>query len=262
MEENFRPSAANMTAALIKTFEVVQKMAKTCPPTDENIRRRCTYCEKNGTYTCNGCECARYCSQECQAQDWPIHRLLCSNLSQTTRPSQDHVRAILFPADETKPRFIWIEQFSESNYLFPIIDCWLAPYARHANMIADMNVLLEEAGHGTAGHGLVMIGIHEQPLPKVPMNMSILTLGKPGQMKSWFGNQIIVGRRPNEVGTRGITLDDVNFRDFRHSVDLYQHHPLNLCVMNPERYTFPVVPGVISECFSPFNHVCFKSTQC
>ncbi|TGJ82945.1 hypothetical protein E0Z10_g5820 [Xylaria hypoxylon] len=248
MEGHFQPPSAIMTAALTKTFEVVQGMAKTCPSTDEDIRRRCTYCEEKGSYTCNGCEFARYCSRECQTKDWPIHGLLCSNLSQTTRPSINHVRAILFAADEMKPRFIWIEQFSENNYFFPIIDCWLAPYARYANMVVDMNVLLEEAGHGTAGHGLVMIGIHEQPLSDVPVNASILTFGKPGQMKTWFGNQIIVGRRPNQRRARGITLDDVNFRDFRHAVDLYQHHPLNLCVMNPERYAFPIMPGVIIHC--------------
>ncbi|GAW17499.1 hypothetical protein ANO14919_069560 [Xylariales sp. No.14919] len=249
MEENdLEASTAVMAAALAKTYEVVREMAKRCPPTNKVIRRRCTYCEEKGSYTCRGCESARYCSPECQAKDWPIHQLLCGSQSQTTRPSADHARAILFPADETEPRFIWVEQFSKSEYFFPIIDGWLTPYARHANMVADMNALLEEAGHGVAGHGLAMIGIHEQPLPDVPVNASILTLGKPGQMKTWFGNQLIVARRPNEPGTRGMTLDDVNFRDFRHAVDLYQHHPLNPCVINPERYTLPVMPGAIIHC--------------
>ncbi|KAI3321001.1 hypothetical protein HD806DRAFT_524345 [Xylariaceae sp. AK1471] len=182
--------------------------------------------------------------------------LLCSTFSQfteTERPSPNHVRAILFPAKETKPRFIWIEQFSERDYHFPIIDCWLAPYARHSNMISDMNALLAEAGHDAIGHGLVMIGLHEQPLPNVPINKSILSLGQPGHMKSWFGNQIIIGRQPNKVGSRGITLDDVTLRDLRHAVDLYQHHPLNLCVVNPSRYKFPIVPGVISKYFSPLR---------
>ncbi|KAI1146508.1 hypothetical protein F4825DRAFT_191142 [Nemania diffusa] len=253
-DEDGQPSPVTMMAALVKTSEVVQEMASTCPPTDEGIRRRCTYCEDKGQYTCNGCNSARYCSRECQSRDWSVHRVLCgssSEFTKTPRPSPNHVAAILFPAELATPRFIWLEQFSQRGYLFPIIDCWLQPYARHANMIADMNVLLEETGHGTVGHGLAMIGIHEKPLPNVPVNASIMALGKPGQMKTWFGNQIIVGRRPNAAGTRGMTLDDVNFRDFRHAVDMYQHHPLNLCVINPERCMFPVVPGVISECFLP-----------
>ncbi|KAI0869908.1 hypothetical protein GGS24DRAFT_135099 [Hypoxylon argillaceum] len=253
-DEDGQPSPVTMMAALVKTSEVVQEMASTCPPTDEGIRRRCTYCEDKGQYTCNGCISARYCSRECQSRDWSVHRVLCgssSEFTKTPRPSPNHVAAILFPAELATPRFIWLEQFSQRGYLFPIIDCWLQPYARHANMIADMNVLLEETGHGTVGHGLAMIGIHEKPLPNVPVNASIMALGKPGQMKTWFGNQIIVGRRPNAAGTRGMTLDDVNFRDFRHAVDMYQHHPLNLCVINPERCMFPVVPGVISECFLP-----------
>ncbi|KAI0096266.1 hypothetical protein GGR51DRAFT_553626 [Nemania sp. FL0031] len=249
-DEDSQASAIAMEMALIKTSEVVQGMAQTCPSTDEDIRRRCTYCEVKGHYRCSGCMSARYCSRVCQSKDWPIHRLLCGHLSEftkTPRPSPDHVVAILFPAEEATPRFIWLEQFSDYDYLLPIIDCWLRPYARHANMIADMNALLEEAGHGRVGHGLAMIGVHEKPLPQVPINASILALGKPGQMKTWFGNQIVVGRRPNTTGTRGITLDHVNFRDFRHAVDLYQHHPHNLCVINPERYTFPTVPGVISK---------------
>ncbi|KAI1129969.1 hypothetical protein F5Y10DRAFT_276476 [Nemania abortiva] len=247
--EGSQPPTTAMMAALKKTSKVVQEMARTCPPTDEGIRRRCTYCEMKGRFTCNGCVSARYCSRACQIRDWPIHRLLCGNLSEfnkTPCPSPDHVAAILFPAKEATPRFIWLEQFSEGDYLFPIIDCWLRPYARRANMIADMNALLEEAGHGRVGHGLLMIGAHEKPLPDAPVNASILALGKPDQMKTWFGNQIIVGRKPNETGTRGITLDHVNFRDFRHAVDLYQHHPLNLCVLNPERYPFPAVSGVIN----------------
>ncbi|KAI1192904.1 hypothetical protein F5X97DRAFT_315970 [Nemania serpens] len=249
---------AAMKAALNKTAEVVRKMARACPPTDEDIRKRCTYCENKGLHTCCRCKYARYCSEACQTKDWPVHRLLCSDRSDTPRPSPDHFVAILFPAQEGKPRLIWIEQFADQGYFFPIIDCWLAPYARYANMVTDMNVLLEEAGHSAVGHGLVMIGINEQPLPHVPVNESIMALGKPGQMKSWFGNQIIAARRPNDIGTRGTTLDHVNFRDFRHAVDLFHHHPLNLCVMNPERYPFQVAQGAISECFSFFS----QSTRC
>ncbi|KAI1166662.1 hypothetical protein F5B18DRAFT_605265, partial [Nemania serpens] len=175
---------AVMRAALIETADVVDQMASTCPPTDEDIRKRCIYCENKGQFTCQGCKNARYCSLECQKKDWPVHRLLCSNPSVTPRPSPSHFVAILFPAREAKPRLIWIQQFSAHHYFFPIIDCWLGPYARYANMITDMNVLLEETGHGAVGHGLFMIGINEQPLLHVPVNESIVALGKPGQMKS------------------------------------------------------------------------------
>ncbi|KAI1118697.1 hypothetical protein F5Y14DRAFT_399420 [Nemania sp. NC0429] len=244
---NSHPSAAAMDLALGQTAVVVRTMAATCPETDEDIRGQCTSCEKQGEYTCRGCQYARYCSEECQNKDWPVHQLLCNDLSGMPRPSNNHYAAILFPAQEAKPRLIWIEQYARAGYYFPIIDCWLTPYARHANMITDMNVLLEEAGHSAVGHGLFMIGINEEPLPHVPVNQSIMALGKPGQMKTWFGNQIVAARRPNDIGTRGTTLDHVNFRDFRHAVDLFHHHPLNLCVINPERYPFPVIQGAISE---------------
>ncbi|KAI1183189.1 hypothetical protein F5B17DRAFT_148183 [Nemania serpens] len=238
---------AEMQVALVKTAEVLREMALTCPETDEDMRKRCTYCENPGRHLCTNCHEAFYCSEECEVKDWPVHELICSDLFLTPHPSPHHFAAILFPAEEVKPRLIWIEQHVENNYFLPIIDSWLGPSARCANMISDMNVPLEEAGHSTVGHGLVMIGINEKPLRGVPVNQSILALGKPGQMKTWFGHQIIAARRPNDFRTRGITLDDVNFRDFRHAVDLFRNHPLNLCVMDPERYPFPVVQGAISE---------------
>ncbi|CAJ2504723.1 Uu.00g121170.m01.CDS01 [Anthostomella pinea] len=238
--------------ALVKTFEVVQQLARTCPPANDEIRARCIYCEKPGTHECSHCKSARYCSQQCQDKDWSIHRLLCSTHAEFTddkRPSPDHARAIIFPAGDVQPRFIWIEKYAEGGYHFPVIDGWLGPYARYSNMITDVNEVLNQAGHGhDVGHGLFLVGLNEHPLPEVPLNASILSLGKPGHMKVCFGNQIIAARKQNEAGTRGITVDDVELRDLRHAVDFFQHHPMNPCVVNPERYTMPVMPGVIIHC--------------
>jgi len=38
---------------------------------------RCKMCEKPDVKVCTGCEKVWYCSQACQAQDWPKHRELC-----------------------------------------------------------------------------------------------------------------------------------------------------------------------------------------
>ncbi|KAI1341252.1 hypothetical protein F5Y15DRAFT_422527 [Xylariaceae sp. FL0016] len=246
-----REAALTRARALKKTFHVVQELAKACPPINAEVRAHCIYCEQPGLHTCGQCQSARYCSRECQEKDWPVHQLVCYSyleFSDAKRPSTHHARAIVFLAEEnSKPRFIWIEEFTESGYSFPVIDCWLGSYARYSNMVTDMNEPLDRAGHWSIGHGLLMIGLNEQPVPGVPVNASIVSLGRPGHIKTWFGNQIVVARKPNEKGARGITLDDVDLRDFRHAVDLYQHHPLNPCITSPQRYNLPTVPGVITN---------------
>jgi hypothetical protein len=51
----------------------------------------------------------KYCSAECQQRGAPQHNTLCSTFKDfQQRQSDDHYRAIYFPADEPKPRFIWL----------------------------------------------------------------------------------------------------------------------------------------------------------
>ncbi|PYH91590.1 hypothetical protein BO71DRAFT_486109 [Aspergillus ellipticus CBS 707.79] len=51
-----------------------------------------------------------YCSAECQRKDFSSHKLLCAQFSALpARPSPNHKRAILFPAEEAKPRMIWVQ---------------------------------------------------------------------------------------------------------------------------------------------------------
>jgi hypothetical protein len=74
-------------------------------PTASNL---CAVCSTDSTITCKWCENIKYCSVECQLYDAPQHHTLCSTFKDfQQRPSEKHYRAILFPADEPKPRFIW-----------------------------------------------------------------------------------------------------------------------------------------------------------
>jgi len=71
----------------------------------------CTLCNKQNSNYCARCKCTSYCSKTCQKADWSTHKLLCPSFSTfaiSRRPSVNHYRAVLFNADEAKPRFIWL----------------------------------------------------------------------------------------------------------------------------------------------------------
>lgn len=66
-------------------------------------------CNNHVANRCKQCLSCFYCSRECQKSDWSSHRLLCKDFStQPSRPSLNHKRAILFPADRKRPQMIWI----------------------------------------------------------------------------------------------------------------------------------------------------------
>lgn len=70
----------------------------------------CVMCSLASTKTCAGCKSIRYCSEECQAADWTVHKLLCRTFKDfCTRPIESAKRAILFPQDSKAPSWVWIE---------------------------------------------------------------------------------------------------------------------------------------------------------
>jgi hypothetical protein len=79
----------------------------------------CFACNRPGTQRCSACQNARYCSSECQKKDWVLHKLLCQSfVDLPARPSPSHYRGILFPDNEAKPRFIWVEQTGAKHWGF------------------------------------------------------------------------------------------------------------------------------------------------
>ena len=73
----------------------------------------CLSCNKPGVNRCSGCSNGRYCSAQCQKQDWKQHKAICGAFSTLTeRPSPDYIRAMLFPVNEDKPNFVWIKRYT------------------------------------------------------------------------------------------------------------------------------------------------------
>jgi hypothetical protein len=77
---------------------------------DPPAARSCTVCRKDSGISCCGrCKSTSYCSKECQKSDWRMHKLLCDSFSKflvSSRPTPDHIRAVLFDPDEAKPKLL------------------------------------------------------------------------------------------------------------------------------------------------------------
>jgi hypothetical protein len=199
----------------------------------------------------------------------PLHKLLCTtyeNFKDDKRPSDNHVRAILFPADGTRIKHLWLEQIRAADgVLYPKLKPHLEDIA--ASDLFDPNRLEYDDIHNQkkfpgfeVGHGLMIIGrTIFAPHPDLPINKSIMALGKVGQMKTRTGNHFVVARKlvpASKTNDHQTTiLADVNFRDFRHALDYYQLHPTNLCVVNPERFKGPTMPGLIIHCDGAFKRL-------
>lgn len=79
----------------------------------------CLLCKNHAMSHCEGCKNAIYCSEACQKADWPLHKMVCRSFQEfQTRPTPRHTRALLFLANGTSPRFVWIELKGDSFYSF------------------------------------------------------------------------------------------------------------------------------------------------
>jgi hypothetical protein len=78
-------------------------------PVSATTGNLCAICPNNATNTCQDCDNIKYCSAACQRLDADQHNTLCSTFKDFQhRPSENHYRAIYFPTNEPKPRFIWL----------------------------------------------------------------------------------------------------------------------------------------------------------
>ena len=95
----------------------------------------CQMCDNPSTQECTICDAVKYCSQECQALDRDVHNILCPVFSESqhlrARPSKDHYKAVLSPADVATPKIVWLyaaEKVNEAGIKSRYIK--LAPYLK------------------------------------------------------------------------------------------------------------------------------------
>jgi hypothetical protein len=74
----------------------------------------CGICPEVATITCPGCDNMKQCSQQCLQCDSPQHDMLCSTFKDfQVRPGDKHYRAIYFPPNELRSRFICLFKSGE-----------------------------------------------------------------------------------------------------------------------------------------------------
>ncbi|KAK6520767.1 hypothetical protein TWF506_001013 [Arthrobotrys conoides] len=188
----------------------------------------CVICNKHPANTCKQCQSIWYCSKTCQKSDWPSHKLLCKPFTnQEPRPSPDHKRAILFPADEEKPRLIWVFcernsdpwEISDHMHTEDYIPADTPPgYAR-----ADYNPITNRrlgSGFSTQrlndGYTILFQFRDGFSIDGSAINQSVLTaIGRSGQTPGYIWCGPVIAIREPEANFCG----DVNLGDFRHIID-------------------------------------------
>jgi hypothetical protein len=87
--ENFRHTHGVLTLGLNglqtscrKCTSKVQEVSENCAPTVDDLGGLCHNCFKgcSGRPRCKYCQSKAYCSEECQTEDWEIHKMFCESI--------------------------------------------------------------------------------------------------------------------------------------------------------------------------------------
>ncbi|KAK8067421.1 hypothetical protein PG996_006533 [Apiospora saccharicola] len=251
-------------------MEIHQVLAENPPyeayaKTKPEVLKACIMCEEPGGLACAVCG-TKYCSQECQKQDWKYHKMLCKSSVGTefgldSRPGPDYRRIIVFPVDQNKPVWDWArfqggqQGLANSEYR-RLVKC---PSDKFANMAMPLNVTNSNP-YMRFGRGLQLFAVGEEfeGLPSMshllPINQSILNLAKPGHILPQFGPHVVAAFSSDEVGrpmvNEGIVWEDATLKDLRLTIDCYIADENNPCIVDPDRYALKLnnprpMPGLL-----------------
>ncbi|KAJ7483208.1 hypothetical protein FB451DRAFT_1233730 [Mycena latifolia] len=165
-----------------------------------STNRPCLVCGRATTQFCGRCQNAWYCSPEHLRDDWPRHRTSCrpasaalgySNMIATPPPAEPEyisVSAILFVADEDRPRIITVKcrpPHRPAQGLCPIP--MLQPYFD----APPESVVLTQGLNGE----LLRFPLHVFYSPTAlakgsPINRSIYHITSGAAPKPWYGNVV------------------------------------------------------------------------
>lgn len=113
----------------------------------------------------------------------------------------------------------------------------------------SINLGMQQAGWPDPGHGLFLVCESRCARDGMPLNKSHAALGKPGHMRTFFGDLVVLAVKPDPSCSDNVLFGDVNFRDLRHTIDYFQTDRINPCVVNPERLPQgQAVAGLMIHC--------------
>ena len=188
----------------------------------------CTICHSPTAKPCGRCHSARYCSLECQQTDWPCHSLLCSQYStHTGRPDPSYKRAILFPPDDNKPQFIWIECKTEVSdedpddpyeYELSQVEDYLGGTIGEYDAFAERkniqrNVLRDRDFANT----LQVVCRDTFGIDGSQMNKSVVRATRDAAVMAWAGP--IIALKKKGLGIDPLHFADIDMQDYRDVVD-------------------------------------------
>ncbi|KAF2229166.1 hypothetical protein EV356DRAFT_537482 [Viridothelium virens] len=178
------------------------------------IISKCCVCNNATSNACTECGSAKYCSEDCQNDDWKTHKALCHAMkTMPERPSQDHRLGILFAVDKEVPTLVWVH----------------TPYHDDGFGSADAETNFGE-WFGSERFTRVLVeknmarGFELDTLPSIwrletfvhrENNAAVngLLNGSPGQ--PWRGPVLCM----QVAGVFATMFEDINLSDFRHIVD-------------------------------------------
>lgn len=205
----------------------------------------CTVCNEPTTKRCNKCKSAQYCSSECQKADWPTHKLLCAAFAafdNSTRPSPEHIRAILFPEDGEAIQVVWLDApWVYGEYRSTQTDSFLAPKTCPYLIPIDYNPILKRPPPE-----MLMIVCRDLGGSRINKSIKKICATKSGWAYfPWEGPVLAysrVGRGSDPPDCRDITMSD-----FRHITDYLLWYRATL-IRNPQPSISEVVKGVRINC--------------
>lgn len=194
----------------------------------------CAACNIPTTQRCNRCQSARYCSKTCQKADWPTHKLLCASFSTfdtSSRPTDKHFKAVLFPVNGEEPRIIWLQHYLDATNSYELVNTspFLDSYWRAFEAIEDSTALqrnlLPNPVVVTYNDNFMLDG------SRVNSSVAKILSTKEGSYHSWRGPIIAYGKAGDNAYT--MTHRDIDMNDFRHVTDYFlmnDYKPLEISV--------------------------------
>lgn len=250
----FVPRKTPFKAARIRVQQSVCDEMLAREPTDNLL---CTVCPQPGQLICTGCHGTRYCSAECQKVDRPTHKLLCSAFDRFTtdkRPSPLHVRAILFGEDKKRPEWTWALVREDRTavaltHLYANLPTDGMTKQTPVTYISYLTSRVPQRWLTSLALCQKSRGEHASSV-----NKSVLNLGPPGHLHTYWGPLLIVAGKldpvtPADGYGMAVRMEDVQMEDVWHVIEgiIYgdRDHP---CVVNVPRYPHKSLPALKVNC--------------